>query len=72
MLTTTLNAGAIDVHVSAPTGYGLFGASGNNHALGFNVVGSQAGLNVTNLQAAFTALWSQKDVDGNPIGLRGR
>jgi hypothetical protein len=52
--TTMLNAGAIDVSVTAPAGYGIFGASGNNHALGFNVVGSEAGLTISNLTAGFT------------------
>lgn len=53
-LTTTLNAGAIDVNVTAPAGYGIFGSSGNNHALGFNVVGSTTGLAITNLTAGFS------------------
>jgi hypothetical protein len=53
-LTTTLNAGAIDVSVTAPAGYGLFGDSGNNHALGFNVVGAEAGLTISNLSMGFT------------------
>jgi hypothetical protein len=53
-LTTTLNGNVIDVLVSAPAGYGVFGSTGNNHALGFNVVGSQTGLAISNLSAGFT------------------
>jgi len=53
-MTTTLNAGAIDVHVSAPSGYGIFGDSGGNRAFGFNVVGSEAGLTITGLTSGFT------------------
>jgi hypothetical protein len=52
-LTTTFNAGAIDVAVTAPDGYGLFGSSGNNHALGFNVVGSTDGLTFINMTPEF-------------------
>jgi hypothetical protein len=53
-LTTTLSAGSIDVAVTAPDGYGIFGSSGANHALGFNVVGSETGLSISNLTSGFT------------------
>jgi hypothetical protein len=58
-MTTSLNAGVITVTVSAPAGYGIFGDSNGNHAFGFNVVGSEAGLNVTNLTPGFS--WSATD-----------
>jgi len=51
---TTLNGGVIDVHVSTTGDYGIFGESGNNHAFGFNVVGSEAGLSIFNLTSGFT------------------
>jgi uncharacterized membrane protein YjjB (DUF3815 family) len=51
MVTTTLNGtGGIDVAVTDVAGApvtGIFGDNGANHAFGFNVVGSTAGLNVT-------------------------
>lgn len=53
-MTTTLTGGAIDVAVTAPTGYGIFGATGANRAFGFNVVGSEAGLTLTNLTSGFS------------------
>lgn len=64
-LTTTLNGGAIDVSVSAPDGYGLFGGAGNNHALGFNVVGSEIGLSITNLTSGFTFGGTHGEVNGD-------
>lgn len=64
-LTTTLNAGAIDVSVSAPDGYGLFGSSGTNHALGFNVVGSTGGLSVTNLTDGFAVAGGGGQLNGD-------
>jgi hypothetical protein len=63
--TTTLNDGAIDVHVSAPDGYGLFGDSGNNHALGFNVVGSEVGLTITGLTDGFTFGGTDGQINGD-------
>jgi hypothetical protein len=64
--TTTFNAGAIDVAVTAPDGYGLFGSSGNNHALGFNVVGSTLGLAFSNMTSGFGYGGSgQLNGDGN-------
>ena len=51
---TTLNGGVIDVHVSAGGDYGIFGASGNNRAFGFNVVGSEAGLSIFDVTPGFT------------------
>lgn len=62
--TTTLNGSAIDVAVTAPGGYGLFGASGANRALGFNVVGSEAGLTVSNLTSGFSLAGTDMNVDG--------
>ena len=52
---TTLNGDVIDVHVSTTSGdYGIFGASGNNNAFGFNVVGSEAGLSIFDVTPGFT------------------
>jgi hypothetical protein len=64
-LTTTLNAGSIDVNVTAPAGYGLFGDSGNNHALGFNVVGSTAGLSITDMTAGFSFAGTNGQLNGD-------
>jgi hypothetical protein len=52
-VTTTFNAGAIDVSVTAPDGYGIFGSAGSNHALGFNVVGLMDGLSFVNMTEGF-------------------
>ena len=57
-MTTTLTGGVIDVTVSADGDYGLFGASGNNRAFGFNVVGSTDGLSVFDVTTGFTAVIS--------------
>jgi hypothetical protein len=60
MVTTTLNAGAIDVAVTDVLGNpvsGIFGDGGGNHAFGFNVVGSTAGLAVT-LPAGSAFSWT--------------
>ena len=60
MSTTLTVAGAIDVSVQSVTpGYGIFGQSGANNAFGFNVVGSETGLNITNLTPGFT--WGAPD-----------
>ncbi len=53
-ITTTLNGSAIDVAVSAPSGYGIFGDSGANRAFGFNVSGSEVGVALSNLTPGFT------------------
>jgi len=63
-MTTTLNGGAIDVQISAPAGYGIFGDEGANRAFGFNVVGSTAGLTITDLTAGFTFGGTNKQVNG--------
>ena len=63
-MTTTLNGGAIDVHVSATGDYGLFGDSGANHALGFNVVGSEGGLSITGLTPGFTFGGTDTQING--------
>ena len=61
---TTLNAGVIDVQVFSDGDYGIFGDSGNNHAFGFNVVGSEAGLSIFNLTSGFEVF----DGDGQLAG----
>lgn len=66
-MTTTLSGTAIDVHVSAPSGYGLFGASVNNRAFGFNVSGSQNGVTISNLTPGFEFFGENKNV-GGPYG----
>jgi hypothetical protein len=53
-VTTTLNGSAIDVAVTAPAGYGIFGDSGANRAFGFNVSGSEVGVALSNLTPGFT------------------
>lgn len=67
-MTTTLNGSAIDVAVTAPSGYGLFGDSGANLAFGFNVSGSEAGVAISNLTPGFT--FAGEDVNfGGGIGV---
>jgi hypothetical protein len=63
-VTATLNGSAIDVHVEAPPGYGLFGASVVNRAFGFNVAGSQDGVLISNLTPGFAFYDENKDVGG--------
>lgn len=63
-MTTTLNGDAIDVHVYATAEYGIFGDSGANTAFGFNVVGSEAGLSITNLTAGFTFGGTDEPING--------
>ena len=63
-MTTTLNGSAIDVHVSAPTGYGIFGDSGANYAFGFNVVGSESGLTITGITPGFSTGGMDDNVNG--------
>ena len=52
---TTLNGSVIDVHVSTSGDYGIFGATGNNNAFGFNVVGSEAGLSIFDVTPGFAS-----------------
>jgi hypothetical protein len=66
-VTTTLSGSAILVHAEAPAGYGLFGASVNNRAFGFNVAGSQAGLTISDLTPGFSFYDENKNV-GGPFG----
>ncbi|HEY1118752.1 MAG TPA: hypothetical protein VGE43_13650 [Acidimicrobiales bacterium] len=54
---------AAELYVDSTGPDAVFFSAGN----GNRITTGGAGLNVTNLQAAFTALWSQKDADGNPI-----
>lgn len=63
-MTTTLNSGAINVHVSAGPDFGIFGDSGANRAFGFNVVGSTTGLSITNLTSGFTFGGTNSQVNG--------
>ena len=49
-VTYTLNGNVIDVSVTMFPGFAAFGdGNGNNGIFGFNVVGSTAGLNITNM-----------------------
>ena len=66
-VTYTLNgSGGIDVSVQMATGFAAFGeGNGNNGLFGFNVVGSTAGLAVTNLNPNFlTANLGGGNMDG--------
>jgi len=66
-VTYTLNgSGGIDVSVQMATGFAAFGeGNGNNGLFGFNVVGSTAGLAVTNLTPNFlTANLGGGNMDG--------
>ncbi len=63
-----LNGGNIDVTVTMFPGFAAFGTgAANNGIFGFNVVGSTAGLNITNLPAgfAFNPAGGQMDGFGN-------
>jgi hypothetical protein len=67
-VTYTLNGNVIDVSVTMFPGFAAFGqGNGNNGIFGFNVVGSTAGLNVTNLVGvnSFDAGGGQMDGFGN-------
>ena len=67
-VTYVLNGSNIDVSVSMFPGFAAFGTgSGNNGIFGFNVVGSTAGLNITNMVGvnAFSAVGGQMDGFGN-------
>lgn len=64
-VTYTLNGNVIDVNVQMALGFTAFGTGdGNNGIFGFNVVGSTAGLSVTNLPAGFTANLGGGQMDG--------
>jgi len=63
-----LNGSNIDVTVTMFPGFTAFGTgAANNGIFGFNIVGSTAGLNITNLPAgfAFNAAGGQMDGFGN-------
>jgi hypothetical protein len=63
-----LNGSNIDVTVTMFPGFAAFGTgAANNGIFGFNIVGSTAGLNITNLPAgfAFNAAGGQMDGFGN-------
>jgi PEP-CTERM motif-containing protein len=64
-VTYTLNGNVIDVNVQMALGFTAFGdGNGNNGIFGFNVVGSTAGLSVTNLPAGFSANLGGGQMDG--------
>jgi hypothetical protein len=67
-VTYVLNGSNIDVTVTMFSGFQAFGqGNGNNGIFGFNVVGSTAGLNITNMVGvnAFSAGGGQMDGFGN-------
>jgi hypothetical protein len=64
-VTYVLNGNVIDVTVQMEPGFEAFGqGNGNNGIFGFNIVGSTAGLSVTNLPAGFTANLGGGQMDG--------
>ena len=64
-VTYVLNGSNIDVTVTMFPGFQAFGeGNGNNGIFGFNIVGSTAGLNVTNLPSGFTANLGGGQMDG--------
>lgn len=64
-VTYVLNGSNIDVTVQMAMGFTAFGTgNGNNGIFGFNIVGSQAGLSVTNMPAGFTANLGGGQMDG--------
>jgi PEP-CTERM motif len=64
-VTFVLNGSNIDVTVQMFPGFEAFGTgNGNNGIFGFNIVGSTAGLAVTNLPAGFTANLGGGQMDG--------
>lgn len=64
-VTYVLNGSNIDVTVTMFPGFEAFGeGNGNNGIFGFNIVGSTAGLSVTNLPAGFTANLGGGQMDG--------
>ena len=67
-VTYVLNGSNIDVTVQMNAGFAAFGTgSGNNGIFGFNIVGSTAGLNITNMVGvnAFAPAGGQMDGFGN-------
>jgi len=67
-VTYVLNGSNIDVTVTMFPGFAAFGTgAANNGIFGFNIVGSTAGLNITNLPAgfAFNPAGGQMDGFGN-------
>ena len=64
-VTYVLNGGNIDVTVQMAPGFTAFGTgNGNNGIFGFNILGSTAGLSVTNLPVGFTANLGGGQMDG--------
>ena len=64
-VTSVLNGNVIDVNVQMALGFTAFGTGdGNNGIFGFNIVGSTAGLSVTNLPVGFTANLGGGQMDG--------
>ena len=64
-VTYVLNGANIDVTVTMFPGFEAFGeGNGNNGIFGFNIVGSTAGLSVTNLPAGFSANLAGGQMDG--------
>src|ERR1700752_180956 len=64
-VTSVLNGGNIDVTVQMEPAFQAFGTGvGNNGIFGFNIVGSTAGLSVTNLPAGFAAALGGGQMDG--------
>ena len=64
-VTYVLNGSNIDVTVQMAMGFTAFGTgNGNNGIFGFNIVGAQAGLSVTNMPAGFTANLGGGQMDG--------
>jgi PEP-CTERM motif-containing protein len=64
-VTYVLNGSNIDVTVTMFPGFEAFGqGNGNNGIFGFNIVGSTAGLAVTNLPGGFTANLGGGQMDG--------
>lgn len=64
-VTYVLNGSNIDVTVTMFPGFEAFGeGNGNNGIFGFNIVGSTAGLSVTNMPAGFTANLGGGQMDG--------
>ena len=64
-VTYVLNGSNIDVTVTMFPGFEAFGeGNGNNGIFGFNIVGSTAGLSVTNLTSPLTANLSGGQMDG--------
>jgi hypothetical protein len=64
-VTYILNGSNIDVTVTMFPGFEAFGeGNGNNGIFGFNIVGSTAGLNITNLTSGLTANLGGGQMDG--------